>query len=47
MAQDGDLHLEEFVEVGTDDGEELEAFEQRIGRVQGFIQHALIEFEPA
>ena len=38
---------EELVEVRRRDGEELHAFEQRVGGVAGLIEHALVELEPA
>lgn len=38
--------MEELVEIGGGDGEEFEAFEDWDGIVGGFIEHALIEFEP-
>ena len=43
----GDSDLEEFVEVRAGDDEELEAFEKRIRRVEGFVEDALVEVEPA
>ena len=42
----GDANFEEFVEVGADDGEEFETFEEGLGRVLGFFEDALVEFEP-
>ena len=39
------LH-EEFVDIGTDDGDELDPLEQRVVLVLGLGQHALVEFEP-
>ncbi len=38
---------EELVEVRRRDGEELHAFEQRVGGVARLIEHALVELEPA
>ena len=46
LLQSGDPHLEEFVEVAAENGEELEALEQRVGGVRGFFQHARVELEP-
>jgi hypothetical protein len=42
-----DPHHEELVEVAADDGEELDALEQRVRRVEGLVEHALVELEPA
>ena len=42
-----DANLKKFVEVGADDGEEFETFEERLGRILGFFENALVEFEPA
>ena len=47
LLQPRHAHLEEFVEVGADDGEELQPFEQRIGGIQRLVEHALVEFQPA
>ena len=47
LLQSGDPDLEELVEVAAEDGEELEALEQRIRGVRGFFQHARVELEPA
>ena len=47
LLEPGHPHLEEFVEVGGDDAEELEAFEQGDGRVLRLVKHATVEFEPA
>ena len=38
--------LEEFVEIGAGDGEELDAVEKRELGAKGFVEDALIEFEP-
>jgi hypothetical protein len=43
----GDADLEELVEVGTDDREEFDAFEERIGVALGLLEDAAIEVEPA
>ena len=47
LFQSGDPHLEEFIEIGADDAEELQPFQQRIGGVQRLVEHALVEFQPA
>jgi len=47
LQEAGDADLEEFIEVGADDGEELGAFEQRVGLVLGLLQHAAIKSQPA
>ena len=36
----GHTHFEKFVEVGTGDGEKLEAFEERCAGVKRFIENA-------
>ena len=46
LFEGGDANLEEFVEVGADDSEEFEAFEERLSRILGFFEYALVEFEP-
>ena len=38
---------EELVEVGPDDGEELDAFEDRVPAVARLVEHPLVEREPA
>jgi hypothetical protein len=40
-----DAHLEEFVQVAADDGQEAQPLEQRQARVFGVFQHAPVEFE--
>ena len=45
MAQDRDLHFEEFVEVRIGDAQEAHAFEQRHTRILRLREHAEIEFE--
>ena len=42
----GDADFYEFVEVAGGDGEEFDAFEERIGGVFCLFEHAAIEFEP-
>ena len=45
-AQAGDAHHVEFVEVVGGDRQEAQPLEQRVVRVAGLVQHALIEGEP-
>ena len=47
LQQRRDAHHEELVEVRGDDGEELDALEQGMRRVERLVQDALIELEPA
>ena len=47
LFEGSDADFEEFVEVGADDSEEFETFEERLGRILGFFENALVEFEPA
>ncbi len=46
LAQPGDPHLEELVEVAGEDGQELDALEQRIALVACLEEHAGVEFQP-
>ena len=41
-----DAYFEELVQVRTDDGEEFEPFEQRLGRVLSLFENALIKLQP-
>ena len=43
----GDADLEKFVEVGTGDAEEFDAFEEGVLRIHRGIEDALVEFQPA
>ena len=45
--QSGDAHLEELVEVGCADRQEPEPLQQRVRRVARFLEHPLVEIEPA
>ena len=45
--QAGDAHLEELVEVGGADRQELEPVEQRVGRVARLLEDSLVKIEPA
>ena len=47
LLQPGHAHLEELVQIGAGDAEELEAFQERIAGVARLIQHALIKLQPA
>jgi hypothetical protein len=47
LLQAGDPDLEELVEICAGDAEEFQPFEQRIGRVERLLQHALVELQPA
>ena len=40
-------HQKELVEVRVDDGQELQPLQQRQLRGQSFLQHAVVEFQPA
>ena len=46
VEQAGDAHHEELVEVRREDRAELDALEQRLGRVGGELEHALVQVEP-
>ena len=41
-----DAYFEELVQVRTDDGEEFEPLEQRLGRVLSLFENALIKLQP-
>ena len=47
LLQAADADHEELVEVGREDGQELEPFQQRHRRVLRFLQHPAIELQPA
>ncbi len=47
LQQRGDAHHEELVEVRGDDGQELDAFEQGMCRVERLVEHTLVELQPA
>ena len=38
---------EELVEVGADNGEKLDAFEERVAAIACLIEHPLVELQPA
>lgn len=46
LFQAGDSDFEEFVEVGANDGEELDAFEQGVCGIGCLGQNALVELKP-
>ena len=46
LFEGSDANFEEFVEVGADDGEEFETFEEGLGGVLRLFEDALVEFEP-
>ena len=45
--QPGHSHQEELVEVRADDGQKLQPFQQRQVVGQPFLQHAMVELQPA
>jgi len=47
LHQASDAHHVELVEVGADDGEELEPFEERHRAGQPFAENAVVELQPA
>jgi hypothetical protein len=47
MFEAGDADHEEFVEVGAENGKELDAFEQRVGIILGLFEDAGLELEQA
>jgi hypothetical protein len=47
LLETGHTHLEELVQIGADDAEELEALQQRILLVEGLIEYPLVELQPA
>ena len=46
LLQAGHANLEELVEVGVSDAEELEAFEEGNAGIPGLVEDALVELEP-
>ena len=46
LVQARDADAVEFVEVRSRNGQEADALQQRVAPVAGFLQDALIEFEP-
>ena len=47
LLEAGDAHHEELVQVRAQDGEELDALEQRVARVARLLEHAGLELEQA
>src|SRR5207244_962176 len=43
----GDADFEKFVEVRGNNAEKLDALQEWIARIESFIKHALVEFQPA
>ena len=39
-------HHEELVQVVAENSHELQSFEQRRARVEGFVQHPIVKFQP-
>jgi hypothetical protein len=46
LFQAGYTHLEKLIQVGTNDTEELNPFQERVSRIKRFIQNTLVEFQP-
>jgi hypothetical protein len=46
LQEAGDADFDKFVEIVGGDGEELDAFEERIAEVASFFEDAAIEFQP-
>ena len=47
LLEGGDADFKELIEIGADDGEEFESFEEGLGGVLGLFEDTMIEFEPA
>lgn len=47
LLEGGDTDFKELIEIGADDGEEFESFEEGLGGVLGLLEDTMIEFEPA
>ena len=47
LLQHRDANHEELVEVGADDGEKLDAFEERVAAIARLVEHPLVERQPA
>ena len=47
LFQAGHAHHEELIQIGADNREEFDAFQQRVLRIFGFFQHAAEEFQLA
>ena len=46
LLESGHADLEELIQIGMGDPQELDPLEQRHGRIQGLIEHPLVEFQP-
>ena len=46
LAQAGDAHLEELVEVAGEDRQELDPLEQRVSFIARLVQDTSVEFQP-
>ena len=42
-----DPDFKELIEIGADDAEEFDPLQERLVGIPSFIQHALVEFQPA
>ncbi len=47
LLQGSHANFEEFIEVGADDGEKLQPFQQGLGGILGLLQDPLVKFQPA
>jgi hypothetical protein len=47
LLEHGDANHEELVEVGADNGEKLDALEERVAAIARLIEHPLVELQPA
>jgi hypothetical protein len=47
LLQSRHSHLKELIEIRAGDREELHALQERIVWIQGLVEHALIELQPA
>ena len=47
LLEPGDADLEKFVEVRAADTEKFDTLQQRRGGIQRFVEHPLVEFQPA
>ena len=46
LFEGGDADFEELIEIGADDGEEFESFEEGLGWILGLFENALIKGKP-
>src|SRR5262249_39734163 len=47
LLEPGYAHLKKFIQVGRGNGEEFDSLQEGIGRIERFVQDALIEGQPA